>query len=404
MMPGETINISLEGSVRLETLRERDVMRLNAHLGVFLTPVRWVQTNFPTYMLEGPDTAETINTTSGEDNWSKYGIGSYNASANGNFLTMYKNNYDRVFNEWYKWPEDADLTGTMGDHGRAAVPMSKAWSRVRNTATPDDSADYTVSSATNFDVRTLAETQAKFKSAMKRDIFAMDDRWMEYLNNTYVNANPSREVDQVPIMIDQVDLGVNPREMPATDGASLGQWQSMFDFAVNHQIRGVVAPEHCILLYMLTIRFAPIVEGCSPLATDQLDWHELTADPEFLSAAMPRAVQRRELQQTTSTTELGYLPAGWQWRSDFDVIGKAVDIRDSFPYTLLPTTQAQCRDATRVKDAFRSQALDDYLVDIFCKEDSRQPIGTAMDSFQSGMGMKGIRNTNSEFVRGGKNL
>jgi len=155
------------------------------------------------------------------------------------------------------------------------------------------------------------------------------------------------------------------------------------------------------------VRFASVIEGCHPLATNRLDWHELTADPEFLAAAQPRAVQRRDLEQSTSSTEFGYLPAGWQWRTDHDVVGKAVDIRDSFPYMLAPTTQAECKDATRVKDAFRSQALDDYLVDIYFTEDSQQPIGDSMDSYFSGMvddtgprpGQK-----NAEFPKGGKML
>ena len=41
LMPGERMNINLDGTVRLEALRERDVVRINAHLATFMTPLRW---------------------------------------------------------------------------------------------------------------------------------------------------------------------------------------------------------------------------------------------------------------------------------------------------------------------------------------------------------------------------
>ena len=59
MMPGERMNISLNGTCRLESLRERDAMRINAHLAVFMTPLRWLWPEFPDYLKEGEDTIKT---------------------------------------------------------------------------------------------------------------------------------------------------------------------------------------------------------------------------------------------------------------------------------------------------------------------------------------------------------
>lgn len=404
MMPGEKMNVRLKGQVRLESLRERDSMRINAHLGAFMTPLRWVWSDFPQYLKEGPDTVVTPPTNASVGSWEKLGIGSYISPGAGTYYKFFEDAYLRCVNEWYKWPESADwVFGDMGDHGVPAVPLAKTWTRCRFDATPDASADYTVLAATDFDVRDLAEVQAKFRSAMKRDVLSFN-RWMELIQETY-KGDGSREVDQVPIMLDQVEVGVNPREMPASDGASLGQWQSLFDFGVDHSIKGIVAPEHCIVTYLLTVRFASTMEGIHPLAGAYLDWHELTADPEYLASAKPVPVQLKELFQTTATTAMGYLPAGWQWRADHDVIGKAIDIRDSFPYMLQPTTQAEAKDATRVKDAFRSQALDDYVIDIYFTENSTQPIGDSMDSYMSGMvddAQVSPGGRNQEFPKGGK--
>ncbi len=316
MMPGERMNISINGSCRLESLRERDVMRINAHLGVFMTPLRWLWPEFPDYVKQGPDTAivpPTVTPVATDigPNWDRLGIGSHDPLGASDILAFYQDAYTRVWSEWYKWPEEPDLSIVIKD-GLPAVPLSKAWSRTREDATPSDSTDYTIDSSTpTIDVRELAQVQARFRGAMKRDVLSFN-RWMELVSEVY-KGKGSREVDQIPILIDQVDVGVNPREIPATDGASLGQWQSLYDFQIDHQIRGVVAPEHCILTYMLTVRFASVVEGHHPLATDGLGWHDLTADPEYLSVAMPVEVDQSEMFHIVPGSDIGFLPAGWQW-------------------------------------------------------------------------------------------
>lgn len=405
LMPGERMNISMNGSVRLESLRERDVMRINAHLATFMTPVRWLYSQWPDYVKNGADGGLTLPQEAWSD-WSAIGVGAYDAVPLA-VVSLYPDAYLKIVNEWYKWPEESDYIATdIGANGVKAVPLSKIWSRLRYDATPDEVADYETASVTEFDVRTLAETQAKFRSAMKRDVLSFN-RWMELINETW-KGNGSREVDQVPIMLDQTEVGVNPREIPATDGASLGQWQSLFDFNVDHQIKGITAPEHCIITTMLTIRFAATTESRMPLATTFVPtWHDRIGDPEYLAAARPVAVTRRELFPNVSSTELGFAPAGWQWRCDHDVIGKSIDIRDSFPYSLVPVTKEECKDATRVKSAFRSQALDDYIVDVFFKENGYQPIGDTMDSYFSGMAddvQTGTGSRNNEFPKGGKQL
>ena len=407
LMPGERMNVGINGRVVLETLRERDSLRIHAHLATFLTPLRWLFSDWPQYVREGPDTLVTLPTFQ-EADMAKYGIGSSSATATGTYMKWYQDNVLRIHNEWYKHPEDTDLTAVDIDttDGLKAVPLSTAWSRARYSATPDDTDDYTVSSATNFDVRELAEIQARFRGAMKRDVLSFN-RWMELVDQTWRGSDPSREVDQVPIMLDQIEVGVNPREMAATDGASLGTWQSMFDFYVDHNINGIVAPEHCLVATMLTIRFAPIVESSMPLATNQPDWFEITGDPEYIAAAEPQLVQMRDLFDTTSSTTVGYLPAGWQWRCNHDVVGYRIDQRDSFPMMRTPTTQAECKDATRIVDAFRSQSLGDYLVDLHFNENSVQPIGDSMDSYFSGM-VDDLENnpggSGNEFPHGGKML
>lgn len=407
LMPGERMNISYEGSIRLESLRERDVMRINAHLATFMTPLRWLMPEWPDYVKEGSSTAKVVPQVQWK-HLDTLGIGS-GSPVDGQLISeFWALAYERVYNEWYKWPEMDDVSYTLLDEagGFPAVPLAKTWSRLRHNAAPTDSLDYNAPVTDNLlDVRALKFFEARFRSGMKRDVLSFN-RWMELIKDTW-NGDGSREVDKVPIMLDQVSVGVNPREIPATDGASLGQWQSLFDFGVDHQIKGVVAPEHCIVTTMLTLRFASVLESKHPLASSY-NWFINTADPEWVAAAQPQGVQGNQLFPAGSSEVLGYMPAGWQWRCDNDIIGEYIDVRDSFPYMLQPSTNLETKDATRVKDAFRSQALEDYLVDIFIKEDCVQPIGDTMDSYFSGMAdevqVNRGKGKGQEFPFGGKQL
>ena len=406
LMPGERMNMGIQGSCRLESLRERDVMRINAHLAVFMTPLRWVWPEYPDYVKEGPATIKTCPAQLFYD-YSAIGLGAWKGDSGtpgAGVHSHWVKACDRIYNEWYKWPEDPDKNSTLAWIAKA-TPLSKTWSRMRYETSPSETDDYTVDAATSFDVRKLTEVQSRFRAAMKRETLSYN-RWMELIQEQY-GGDGSREVDQVPIMLDQVEIGVNPREIPATDGASLGQWQSLFDFQIDHDIRGIVAPEQCILTTMLVIRFAPTVEGHHPLASTDLDYHTLIADPEMLSVRTPSNVLHKDLFISDSETVLGQLPSGWQWRADHDVVGARIDKRDSFPYSLIPNSQAETKDATRVKQAFRSQSLDDYMVDVFFREESQQPIGDSMDSYFAGMTDEvatSVGGRNQEFPKGGKNL
>jgi hypothetical protein len=401
LMPGERMNVDISGTIRMESLRERDSMRINAHLATFLTPVRWLDSNWTDFVKK----ENTTQNTGGCIDMGYLGIGSYLPYSRLS-QEMYRYSLARVYNEWYKWPEDTDsgVADFAAAEPKSAVPLSSAWSRVREEATPTSTGDYMVSSATSFDVRELSRIQAQFKGAMKREITS-NGRWMELIDQVW-KGDGSREVDQVPIMLDQTEVGVSPRDMPASDGAGLGQWQSLYDFNVNHSIRGVVAPEHCIMTTILVIRFPPIIEGMMPLATANNDWYELVGDPEFLSAQEPVEVQVQDVAADNSSTTLGYLPAGWQWRCEHNVIGKEIDDRNSFAYSQAPTSYADTKDATRIKNAFRSASLGHYVVDLYFDETSYQPIGTARDSYFSGMldDTRNEYNNNDEFPYQGKSL
>ena len=401
LMPGERMDLDINGSVRLEALRERDMLRINAHMATFLTPVRWLMPDFPQYVTEGATTSVVKPMLAVED-LSRYGLGTSYSTPTG-IWDIFQKSVLQIYNNWYKWPEDPDAA-TWQEDGNVAVPLSKTWSRCRYDFNPGSTSDYMVGAATQFDLRLLAETQGKFRSAMKRDILSFG-RWMELVQQMY-GMDGSREVDQVPMKISEVEVGVQPREIAATDGAGLGQFQSLYDFGVNHSIRQVTAPEHCVMTTMLVVRFASITESVMPLATNTVNYENTVADPEALAVAFPEDVRVEDVIPDNNATLLGYLPSGWRWRCDHDVIGPRVEAQDSFPFMEAPAIQSHGKDATRVKNAFRSSRFGDYLCDLYFHEESSQPLKGAMESYFSGMvdDAIGVKNTNAEFPHGGKML
>ncbi len=399
--PGETINTSIQGNVKLESLRERDALRIHAHLACFVQPVRWLWPEWPQYLTEGRSGSLTPPVQ-------LYDFSTMGLGGGSDFESGYRWFWDapvNIYNNWYKWPEMNDVTGWTLD-GHNAVPLSHSWSRTRQKRSPDFEGDYirdTTSGAggDGIDVRLLRDTEGSFKSALQRDVLSYG-RYMELIQMMY-NADGSREVDQVPIMIDQTEVGVNPREMPATDGPNLGQWQSLYDFNVDHSIRGITFPEHAILTYMLTVRFSSVSEQRNPLSWPGHNYRTLVLDHEALSQQMPNAVDSQELFTGNGDPgfDMGYLPAGWQWRSGFDVVDQRIDARDTFPYMQKPTTWEESKDASRVNPAFISGALGDYVADLYFKENSRSLANTAAESYY--VGFKGGSN-NDAHPYGGKML
>ena len=83
-------------------------------------------------------------------------------------------------------------------------------------------------------------------------------------------------------------------------------------------------------------------------------------------------------------------------------MGRRIDERNSFPVMDIPTTLADCRDATRRVDAFRSQSLGDYRINCMISEDSHAVVPNAMSSYFSGMGGQGKPGTGSPYPHLGK--
>lgn len=392
MRPGETIKPSIRGTVKLANLREREAASINAQLFTFLTPCRWLDSTWVDAVKAGPNGAYTPATVSVNTN--QLGIGN---GISVPILKVFEQAPLRIFNEWFKWPENADITTWPAD-GEAMVPLDSAWSRVRDSAAPSDSDDYTVPSGA-FDVRDLAKIQAMFRHSMENEVFAFG-RYRDLMDEIW-GADASREVDQVPIMVDRENAGIDAREMPATDSAGLGNWMTIYDFDINHRIGPVTAPEHCVLTYALGVRFESVTrDDCNYNANAHKipSYGALFGDPGLMAAEPPDNVLYHQLFPRGGAVSIGYLSAGWQWRAPWNHIGTRVEDRQSFPIYKAPTTAASLRDASLIENAFTSQALGDYFYDLQFNEPSDAAMPSSKRSLMAGIGDAGNASKQREYM------
>lgn len=375
MTPGERIDGLIGGQVIMESLRERDNLRMNANLSIFMTPIRWLDTAWTGWATEQGGSI-TYTDIIGDN----IGLGGTSTHSAPEFWLKAP---ERIYNEWYRWPEDPDITWAKEDKGQKAVPLEHTWTRMREDdpeiaegIVQDTQGTYTDQNL--FHVYDLRETQAAFESHLKGE-YLTQGRYMEALQQLF-GTTGSREVDQVPILIKQHSIGVEAKNIAATDAAGLGKFTSIYDFGVAERFTAI-APEHCVLTYILTVRFLSITEERHPFATNNFHNDELRGVPNVIGAMRPQLVSSDQLLDTASGSDFGYLPGGWQLRCRNNVVGAAIKRRQSFPYMQQPTSLAQTRDATLIGNPFRSQSLDDYVIELNFTEDSTSMIPPAGGSF-----------------------
>lgn len=393
LMPGETVKSTTKGPVRLEGLRQREGLRINAHYACFATPVRWLEPNWVDYVKGGPNGGVTLGKTEIDRRAARYGIGGLARTTHTFWLEAVR----KIYNEWYKWPEDDDMdlpTMLALDTNTGmppAVTLESTYSRIRDNYEPDV-ADRTVdATGDEFELKDLVAIQGQYMSAMKRGILSAE-RYNAMIEELW-GGQGEREVDQVPHKVRQLDLTTRPNEVRATDGPSLGKYMATYEFEIDDTF-SYTAQEHTILTYVMVIRFDPTTNMINPLSYENIGWEELVGDPEILATKPAVPVETRELfgsaSQADTDTFLGYLPAGWQQRAQWSNLGEFVSVSKSHPFMLEPTNIAQCRDASRTNNAFVSQQFKDYLMDFEIIHDCKSRLPTATQSVTLNMEKTGM--------------
>lgn len=389
LAPGERINMDMRGACRLAPLRERESIRIHVRLDAFATPVRWLWPDITDWLKEGPATTKVWPTATVTPD--QFGIGGSGGPKK--VLKPFVDAPIRIFNEWYKWPEDNDQLG-WPDEGPICVSLAHSWSRLHDSAGGGGlDSELTTSQAGSrekFDLRELAELEARFRHTQDEE-WVIHGRYVDLLRQVWNSRGGSREVDQVPLRLRGAEAGVDPQNISAFDSDGLGSNASLYRFGIDHRV-SFSAPEHFIVSVMLLVRFTSVAENeISPLAgADDRGWAELAGEPGQLAALRPQEVKDRNFSATSGSDVRGYLPSGWEWRARWNTVGARIDDRDSFPLyrDLGGVTAGRLRDASRIGQPFLSSSLGDYMIDLEHRDIVMSPIPGPKSSIYAGGGRR----------------
>ena len=340
--PHERVQFGLYGRVRLGALREQEAVPLYAHFETFLTPLRWLDSNYIPYVTGGVDSTSSLATytPAGDREWDCLGIGDVSGVPIRDYFVK---NYDRVFNEYFKWPEDTDLsikTTTKKDetrHGMPAVQMESFSNRFRDV----DALQSVHAAPTTTDTNTgkggnqsgvLLEDIQRFGQKLKLETereWYTSDRWRETIS-TLFDGKGSNEVDQVPYSLGGPNGWMTSENLWATDADGLGAIASVSQFDVAEDYGYITVPEHSVLAVAMVIRPQALYsQQHNPHAnTRNRTREEVLGIPELIGARRPKQWAHRDYYNTTVTNKIGYAPFGHEWRHGWDQIDELVTDRN----------------------------------------------------------------------------
>lgn len=404
LLPGERLNASIQGNVKLSALRQQTSVYLHASIEAFASPLRHYWSDFPHYLQEGADTAKTIpiSTVVPSTQSSGMGLGTLDSSVSKWFIQHPQN----VWNEWYRHDDDSrvDVSAAtqsfFAQNGKICVNLPSAITRLRTSGVFP--MDRTVASTTSFDVRELAYRQAKFEQealsswstgwSTGSGAPTESHRYKAFMKEILHSNVKNNEVDKVPIrLMKGANLKVKPFDQYASDGASLGEQMSISNFQVDHKWGDFMADEHMVVCYVMLLRFAPVTDsGVSPHAyPNDMNYYIHQGDPNVIANSIPTPVKSREVESGDGSV-IGYLPAGWQHREGFHHVDDTIKNLNNFP--LMNNSQhfpASYRDASNINSGeggtpFRSLALRHYFCDLDFDLSVNSKIPQAGESIMSG--------------------
>lgn len=370
---GETVQPHIMGQINLNALREQVTRRIHVTLAQFFTPLRWLEPQWANMIKQGEDWAGSIDTYTFTDVVGDL-LGVGRIAENDVIWQVWLDNYLQIYNWHWKWPQDADRTAIGAEdeqhYGFKAVNLAtRPHARILTDSIVDADHELTTEqdgSREKFSVRALSQLQARLRSESDRMYFG-EDRYRDLLTATWRDAIGTSEVDQIPIRLD-VEAGyMDGQDLYASDGDSLGSKAGIMEFKVNHQLPyPFTAPEHGIWACFLCVRLDPVINDGSNLflTGDDKTWVDFTAHPGHIAKSPPVDVKVRDISPTTdSSTVLGKLPRGWQWRAGWDQIDVRIDDRMSYMFVGGPDNATESRYHQDVDSAFRSTAIGNGLLD-----------------------------------------
>ena len=342
MTAGEVITPNISGWVRLAQLREPLTTDVKFTLAAFYTPMRFLWDGWLGYVKQGVDGTTTIPTTTvpGSDYWDSLGLG--HVVGGDRICKHWMDNWRKIWWWYMRFPDDTDAvldsyaysgaSVAARNFGFKAVALESLATRLRKEPTLTE-ADYMMQtkasgSREKFDLRAFGQLQARLGSEITRDWYSRE-RYQELMNqiwHTNVGDNP----EERPFLVGHEEGWMSGSDLIATDGDNLGALSGAMKVDIDHNFGPVLAPEHGILSYWLTMRIPPIYSDQANYLTaaEDFGYKDWTGEPSIMASAPPEAIKaRRYAQKRESATVKGYAPAGQHLRTGWSSIDGTIAAR-----------------------------------------------------------------------------
>lgn len=370
MHPGEKWRPRIQGYVSFGALREQITEQVHLSLVVTWTPWRWIKgTEDPVAIIRsGLETTATVQ-VAGSNNQAQDYLGLGYTTTQNPLPILFRNNYLRVYNEHFKWPEFADVTtfpdGESRLYGFPAVPLEHRFTRLwKSDGVTAADYEYTTKasgSREKIDLREFARLKSRLQSEQQRHYDSVD-RYRELLSSIW-GVDGNREVDKVPLVLDNLESYLAGKNIYATDGESLGARAGLQDFDVDYQLPfDWTAPEHGVFAYFLCIRPRFILaKDTNHFTRKDIRVHDFLADPAYYKDRPMKQLKHGEAQPGESLSTLaGYEPPGQCWRTGWACVDSKLADRRSFLLRNRPRYMNNTKEnivGTDDNQAFRSLDL-----------------------------------------------
>lgn len=391
LRPADRYRLSLGGRVRLGALREQEAIPMHCHIEAYVTPLRWLWPGYVDYVLADHSAAvahppvHTGNVVggSGSGDVSPDYLGIGDLARQREFYQFYLDNYLRVYNEYYKWPEDDDATeGSLASvpfphYGLRSVQMEAFDTRMRSNIRDDAEDRFSPTVSSGVSLTDLVQTSARLRLGQTQE-WLTSSRYRETLKEYFGGAG-SHEVDQVPISYGGPAGWLTAENIWATDGGSLGTIRAIHEFDIQHSWGRVSVPEHSVLSVMMTVRPQRLLQHMvSPHASSRSRSRAeiLGLDP-LLEVEEPRQWDAGDFVNGGSGV-VGKAPAGHEWRTGWDMVDREISRRSFTTGELRLATHPYCPDYEGFVSASLGQGIFRVNFGLQVDSDIHAPMASVM--------------------------
>lgn len=317
VVAGDSMQLDLQGIFRLSPLRRNLTTDVTVDLFAFFVPHRHIYTNWEDFIKDGYDEAITLGTDSITSNLQCCGT----TNLNGTTPRWAHRGYAQIWNRYFRDPTDdneksedylKDIleTDDRRKYGEPCCYLPSIWNtNVKSELTSDD---YTLASATDFDIRDLSLLKGRLKTEIMREQFSQ--RYADVIRTGW-GTNVSTDADQRPTLIMRNTTQLSGYDVDTTDTAGVGTWAGKSVGVCDLRFPMRVFPEHGALWIMALLRFPTIHanEVHYLIKKSEPTYQQISGDPELVSRSAPIDITAGDVFfDSSDATSLGRMPYA-QW-------------------------------------------------------------------------------------------